>query len=379
MLFFWDLIIALKRFFSRRSAFKVRALLVVVVSPLLLFSASAVGLAYTVHEVYENSAANREPPPSASVSPVEEPDSSEPVPVFPESPPITKEEEISLAFRLSEVRDSAMLTLDKRLIGDAPIDADRLVSAADERLGAYIAEYCEGASFFPFYPGLAGFFPPGENIIYSFDAVHSLEECDAQLRGAGVRLERCRDGGTEEQMGEIYHQIAIRSRDALKFTKYQTTRSQKGRLIWLYSEISFSSLFNEYLCLRPEGLALSDWYYRTAQVFDYLGGVADTEELEQRMYFLSAVFLRCAFEILKEQGIRIYPNAYDCEIWTLYVKMLYRVTRHMEPARAEGFYLEIQNVETAVLRQPLPDTAIAQTAKALNELELYQEWRGRYG
>lgn len=378
LLFLRNSIIAVKRIFSRHSLFRVKAL-TVIISPLVLFILSVTALAYTAHEVYENSAANRKSPPSASVSPSEEPDSADPVPDFPESPPITKEEDISLTFRLSEVKDSAMLTLDKRLLGDAPIDADQLVSAADEQLGAYIAQYCQGAPSFPFYPDLAKFFPPGENISYSFDEVSSLEECDAQLRGTGARLERCRADGTREQMGEIYHQLAIRSRDALKFTKYQKTRSQKDGLIWLYSEISFSSLLNEYICVRPEGLALSDWYYRTAQVFDYLGGVADTEELEQRMYFLSAVFLRCAFEMLKEQGIRIYLNAYDCEIWTLYVKMLYRVTRHMEPARAGGFYLEIRDVETTVLRQSLPDTVIAQTAKALNELELYQEWRGRYG
>lgn len=345
--------------------------IIIVLAPLLAVSASGYYFVLSCNEVIESRTAAPDPPALGSASQPPEPD-------FQTSPPITKEEDLSLAFRLSAVENSLMLALGKQLIGSAEIDREQLAAAADGQLDRFIAQYSQSDSFFPFYPNLADYFPSGESVNDSFDSVGSLEECDAQLRSAGGRLERRRAAGLWEQMGEICHQLAIRSRDALNFTKYQTTRSQKDQSIWLYSEISFAALLNEYIYTRPEGITLSDWYYRMAQVYDYLGGIADTEELELRMYFLSAVFLRSSFETLKEQGIQVYPNAYDYEIWTLYMKLLYRVALRVAPAQTEGFYQEIQTVETAVLQQPLPDKVITRTTKALNDLELYQQWRGRY-
>lgn len=346
-------------------------LIIMVFLPLFVVSASGYNLFVSYNEVVENRTATPDPPALGSISQPAEPD-------FQTSSPVTKEEDISLSFRLSAVENSFMLALDKQFIGSAEIDREQLAAAADGQLDRFIAQYSQSDSFFPFYPNLANYFPSGESVNDSFDSVGSLEECDAQLRGAGGRLERRRAAGSREQIGEICHQLAIRSRDALNFTKYQTTRSQKDRSIWLYSEISFAALLNEYIYTRPEGITLSDWYYRMAQVYDYLGGVADTKELELRMYFLSAVFLRSSFETLKEQGIQVYPNAYDYEIWTLYMKLLYRVALRVAPAQTEGFYQEIQTVETTVLQQPLPDKVITQTTKALNDLALYQQWRGRY-
>lgn len=353
---------------------RLQYLLVMIILPLFLSVAFASGLVVNIIRVYKNDISDPFPPPTESI-----PLPVDPGPVFPTVPPVSKEEDLFQPFRLSAVENSIMLMLDKEFIGDAAIDAGQLAIAADERFGAYIAQYCRLVSFFPFYPDISAFFPAGKEVDYSFDSVSSLDECNAQMRGIGKRLEHCKVTGSLERIGEICHHLAIRSRDALNFAKYQETENQQDRSIWLYSEISFSALINEYIYNQPEGLALSDWYYRTAQVFDYLGGIADTEELELRMYFLSAVFLRCSFETLKEQGLQVYSNAYDYEIWSLYVEMLYRVSTHTNPAETEGFYLEIRQVETIVLEQPLPDTIIAHTTKTLNSLVLYQEWRAQYG
>lgn len=385
LFFIWFLVIGIRSLYQlmkqdRRKKVRIsykrkfrKTLILMVICPMVVVGASGAGLVFGISEVHEKRTAAPDPPPSSSAL-----QPADPEPVFPISPPISKEEDIPLSFRLSAVEDSLMLTLNKQLIGNAEISMEQLTAAADGPLDKYIAQYSQTSLFFPFYPNLADVFPSGESVNYSFDAVGSLEECDAQLRGAGERLERRRSSGSLEQMGEICYQLAIRSRDALNFTKYQTTGSQKDQLIWLYSEISFASLINEYIYTQPEGLMLSNWYYRMAQVFDYLGGIADTKELELRMYFLSAVFLRSSFETLKEQGLTVYPDAYDYEIWTLYMNLLYRVAERVMPARAEGFYQEIQAVEDAVLQQPLPDKVITKTTNTLNHLELYQQWRGRY-
>lgn len=379
--FLWNGIQSLRKLMKQDNRVKKRrsyirkirkTFIVMVIFPMCIVGVSGIGLVFSISEVLENRTAAPDPPSSSSTS-----QPADPEPTFPISPPVRNEEDLSPSFRLSAVEGSLMLTLDKQLIGDTEIGIEQL-AAADGRLDGYITQYGRSGSFFPFYPNLADVFPSGESVNYSFDAVDSLEECNAQLRGAGERLERRRASGSLERIGEIFYQLAIRSRDAMNFAKYQTTEGQNDRSIWLYSEISFASLINEYIYTQPEGLTLSNWYYRMAQVYDYLGGIADTKELELRMYFLSAVFLRSAFETLKEQGLAVYPNAYDHEIWTLYMNLLYRVAERVTPAQAEGFYLEIQMVEDAVLQQSLPDKVITKTINTLNDLELYQQWRGRY-
>lgn len=351
---------------------KILRSLAVVLILLTLLSASA--LAVSIGKILKNDSSNTNPTPATSPNtPVDsEPD-------LPASPPISSEKELFSSFRLSEVENSKMLTLDKELIGGAAADMEQLTVAADEQLDAYLARWRQSASFFSFYPALDTCFPAGEDVDVSFEAVSTLDECNAQLRGVGGRLSRHKDTGSPEWIGELCHHLTIRSLDALKFTKYQETVDQQDRLIWLYAELSFAALVNEYIYSRPEGLALSDWYYRTAQVFDYLGGIADTKGLELRMYFLSAVFLRCGYETLKEQGLGIYPNAYDREIWELYAEMLYRVAIRVASEEAEGFYMEIHRIESAVLCQPLPDVVIDHTAKILNRLTIYREWEERYG
>lgn len=390
ILFFWSLLFGISHYITLKNRannsaqhgrprrhYQVnlrKACLRLVVLPAFLTILSLSGLAANFFDVYENNDPVPSPTPTESIPLPVDPD-----PVFPTTPPISNEEELSLSFRLSGVENSIMLTLDKELIGNASINVGQLAAASDRQLVAYIAQYCHPTSFFPFYPTLNAYFPTGEEIDYSFDSVSSLDECNAQLRGIGERLERYKNIGALEWMGETCHHLAIRSRDAMNFAKYHEMENQQNRSIWLYSEISFSALINEYIYNQPSGLALSDWYYRTAQVFDYLGGIADTEELELRMYFLSAVFLRCSYETLKEQGLQVYSNAYDYEIWNLYVEMLYRVAICVDSTETEGFYLEIQQVETTILEQALPDTVITHTTKILNSLALYQEWRAHHG
>lgn len=303
-----------------------------------------------------------------------DPEDSEPVLGLPTSTPVRTRQDIFPVFHLSEVKNSTMLALADTLILGNTINAD-LLSTVDEWVDTFLAQHSHPVAFFPFYPNLAAYFPIGEAVAYTFDDVSSLEECNAQLRGVGEKLKNHLESGRFDLAAPNFHHLAIRAIDALYFTISKNSESEEGQAIWVYAELSFAALINEYICNQPQGLARSDWYYRLAQVYDYLGWIADTDELQLKMYFLSAVFLRRAFEILEEQGIQIYPNAYDHEIWDLCVEMLYRVAIRVEPSDCAGFYQEIQQVENTVFAQSLPADTVAETARILKALECYQDWR----
>lgn len=290
------------------------------------------------------------------------------------SPPVSSIQTIFPEFCLSEVKDSEMLALDQKLLDGADISAEQLERVAQEFI-SYREQFSNPASFFSYYPDLAADFPDGEEIEYAFDGVHSVEECNAQLRGAGQCMEKHKSKGELKQMAESCHHLAIRSGDAMNYTS-RKEGDQKERLVWLYAEIAFASSMNEFIYDHPVGLDLSDWYYRVAQIFDYLGGIANTKELRLRMYFFSAVFLENAFKAWEETDFQTSSNHYGPEIGNLYVNMLCRVAVRRDSTNAEGFYNKIKQLEESFDEELLIDTGIAD---ALADLESYQMWRERGG
>lgn len=298
--------------------------------------------------------------------------------VLPTSTPVRAWQDIFPVFLLSEVENSSMLTLADTLILGDPMDAD-LLSTVVERFDNFLAQHSHPVVFFPFYPNLENYFPAGDTVVYAFDDVSFLDQCDAQLRGAGEKLADCKANNQSDLIPKYCYHMAIRATDAMLFTKYSGPESQQEEAIWLYAELSFAALINEYIYDPPQGLERSDWYYRLAVVYDYLGGIADTEELQLKMYFLSAAFLCHAFDILEEQGIQTYPTTCDPEIWDLCAEMLYRVAVRGETSAVSGFFQEIRQVETTILDQELPDDITAETARILKTLELYQNWREQHG
>lgn len=354
--------------------------IIFVLLPSVLICATAVSMpisAYITAQRDQSDNASNGPPAVSSPAPSAgvQDDGS----VLPTSSPINSEQELFPAFRLSEVEGSKILALDQTLLNGAAIHADQLIAISDNGFDNYIASYCSSVKFFPFYENLATHFPAGKEVNYLFASVSSLNECLAQLRGAGARLAQHKEANARSEIARDAHHLAIRAGDAMNFSKAQGSDNQEQ--IWLYAEIAVPALLNEYIHLKPEGLSLADWYYRIAQVFDYLGGIADTEELELRMYFLSAVFLRQSYQALKE--LQFPTNAegkhYVSDVWNLYLEMLYRVATRVDPATAEGFYREIKQVEADLSTATLPDYVKSHTITILNNFKLYQKWGGSDG
>ncbi len=349
-----------------------------VLLPSLLICATAVSLpisAYITAQRDQSDSASSDPP--AVSSPAPSADIQDDGFVLPTTSPVNSKKELFPAFRLSEVEGSKILELDQTLLDGAAIHADQLIAISDSGFDNYIAPYRSSVKFFPFYENLASHFPAGEKSNNKFTSVYSLEECHAQLRGAGAQLAQGKADNAKIKIANAAHHLAIRAGDAMNFAKKQASENRQERT-WLYAEIAVPALFNEYIHLKPEGLSLSDWYYRIAQVFDYLGGIADTEELELRMYFLSAVFLRQSFQTLKELQFPTDAEGthYISDVWNLYLDMLCRVATRVDPATAEGFYREIKQVEADLSDAKLEDSVKTDTAKILSDLDLYQKWGG---
>lgn len=293
---------------------------------------------------------------------------------FVTSPPASDTQMIFEEFYLSEVKDSEMLEFDQNLLDGADISAEQLEEAAGN-LVTYMERLSNPPSFFSYYPNLATEFPRGKEIDNSFEFADTVEKCNAQLRGAGGRLEKLRETCEQKEIAKMCHRLAIRSGDAMFYTK-RDGGAQKDRLIWLYAEIGFASSINEFVYDRPEGVLRPNWYYRTAQIFDYLGGITEDENLKLRMYFTSAVFLENAFKTWEEIEFKIIKDCCDVNIGYLYIDMLYRVAVRMDSTEQGGFYQKIKQVGDRLGKVPLYQKGIT---NRLNSLDGYQRWRERNG
>lgn len=325
--------------------------------------------------------------------------SSAPAPL-PELPTFTPEIIISPPaplFCLSEVENSEMLALIDTLMQDDTddtndtINADLLVTAGkrfDIFLDKYSKSYSNTPVFFPFYTNLAAYFPDGGETDYSFGEAESLEDCIAQLRGEGELLKNAKNRNSASGISSYCRLMAISGAGALYFTKYPVLESQEYRDedIWLYAEIAFAASINMHTYAQPQGFELFKWYFRLADVFDYLGNIADTPELELKLYFISAVFFCRAVELLNKEGIQIYSDIGDYEIWDRYMKMLARVAGCLEASiapdaeeSADSFFRMIWGIESDLENRQLSEKRAAAISDTLEELDAYQNWKERHG
>lgn len=323
-------------------------------------------------------------PVSESLSPA--PEESQPADPYTTSQPIKSVSELFPDFHLSAIVDSKLLELSDLMIQGEPLTFD-LIADAEARFKVFLATYSHPAVFFPYYAGLADFFPAGDELTYAFDDVENREQCNAQLRGAGTLLKEAKNDSSidKEQIVQSSQQMAIRALDAMGFTKYpgmQTgvevepeTESQQKWHIWLYAEIFLPSQLNSYIYSLPDDITSYKWYYSISKMFDYLGGIADGKELTAEMYFSSAVFLHHTYELVEEGGFQVSFKNNDHKKWELYVEMLYRVATRGEPSAMEGFFLEIQRVEDTISVQPFPKEILNSMSKTIDTLELYTDWR----
>lgn len=334
---------------------------------------------------YAQTKGSRAPLPSEA--PSSAPEESQPAGPSSTSQPLKSASELCSDFRLSTRKDSELLKLSNEMIQENTLTFD-LISDAEERFKVFLATKSHPVSFFTYYDDLADYFPAGDEVTYAFDDVVNRDQCDAQLRGAGEKLGEAKNDKNMDKETIIVqrsHQMAIRALDAMGFTKYpgmQTeveveyeTTSQQQQYIWLYAEIFFPSQLNSYIYGQSDDTDSYSWYYSFAQLFDYLGGIADSKELEVEMYFSSAVFLHHTYELIEEGGFQVSCEKNDHKKWELYVEMLYRVAVRGEDSDREGFFQEIQRVENAISAQPFPEEVHDSMTEVLNKLELYTEWR----
>lgn len=272
-------------------------------------------------------------------------------------------------FRLSQVSDSDMLALFDG-IANGEITAGNL-DPAGEQLRFWLEQHAYPAAFFRYHSDLARLFPEG-GVIYEFTDVQNLEDCLAQIRGTKGRLSRHLSAGSGVLIAEDCHRLVIRGLDALY---YGDRSGASDEMMWVFAEITFSSLVNESIYRTLTGSDLSDWYYRMAQLYDYLGNLADTDALKVRMYFVSAVCYRLAYSQVRSRGFVPEANSYDSKVPGAYTKMLYQMALYADAEAREGFFRDIWQAHHS---PDLPEPIRAQLQSSLVNYPLYQEWRRYY-
>lgn len=291
--------------------------------------------------------------------------------------PLKSTKELFPEFRLSDVESSNLFVLTNLMVLDDSITFS-LISEAEYRFEEFLERYTHPVAFFQYYENLNDFFPDGDRVKYAFDNVENREDCNDQLRGAGEQLSQAKIRKDNAKIASCSHRLAIRSLDAMGFTKYQDNgdkQSQQKRYIWLYAEIFLPSQLNSYIYSFPDNDIFFNWYYRMGQVFDYLGGVADDEDMKLKLYFVSAVFLHCSCKMIAEQDFQVSFEACDNKKWELYVEMLYRVAIRVESSKKTEFFQEIQRIEEEILSQPFPQEVLESMSDTLNSMKAYQSWR----
>lgn len=274
-------------------------------------------------------------------------------------------------FHLSDMENSKMLQLFEIISPDGTISAAELGACA-ERLRKYQERYVHPSQFFTFCEGLEIWFPEGESTD-SFDDVTSYEECMAQIRGAGATLERCKDSADSESVYNASNHLAIRAKDAIFYGTEKKIIA--GRMTWVLGEIAFSALMNEWIYGDLTGPDRSDWYYRTAQVAEYLGDVAEANEQKRQMYYVAAVCCFCAYEQIMDRGLAQVGGSFGSSIWETYFRVIYKVTVWMDGTSEEDFFKVIMNGELDVEESGLPDGVVEGTRRALEDLDGYWSWR----
>lgn len=276
-------------------------------------------------------------------------------------------------FLLSDIKGSVLLELANNLLGDGSISADALDDGKSV-LENFFEEQAHSNLGFPLPKNMN---LPDSETVYSFDTVKTVEECVAEIRGVVELLDNRLDfhvNEPEEQLKivEYCYHLTIRSMDA-NYLGHQDSESRiSNQETWMYAEYAFTGLVNGYIYDKHEDNKLLDMYYRTAQLFDYLGTIADTEEQAREMYFAALVCCKSAFDILESNGFQADGSEYGRDTWKFYVELLYRLLLKVEYSGREGFFLLMKEAEIQLLASSLAEES--EISNVFDNYELYKKW-----
>ena len=254
-------------------------------------------------------------------------------------------------FYLSDIKNSKMLQLFEIISPDGMITAVGLEACAEE-FRKYQERYAHPSQFYPFYEGLEALFPKGEST-ESFDDVTMYEECMAQIRGAGAKLQECKDSANSETIFNASYHLAIRAKDAIFFGT--EGKIIAGRMTWILGEIAFSALMNEWIYGNLAGPLRSDWYYR--------------------MYYVAAVCCFCAYGQVKDRGLAQTGGNFGSSIWETYFRVIYKVAIRADGSSEKDFFEVILDGELDVEGSDLLSEEMEETRRALEDLDRYWLWR----
>lgn len=302
------------------------------------------------------------------------------MPPLPNINPVDSVKDLYPDFKLSGVTESIMLNLINILIGEKGISAEAVEEGANQ-LKTFL-EQARTSEIYPFPEYLK--LPEGE-INYAFDDVESVEDCLKQMRALDKQLRTLMEDIRPDP--DIWKKIAVKSRnltirgkDAI-FFGYPNGRNGKSLITdeetWLYAEYVFFGVVNEYIYGECTSAELLDMYYRLAQIFDYLGGIADTGELGQEMDFIAVICGTCAFEELGKQGWLPLGSAYGTAVWGYYRDIIYRIALAVNAKREDptGFFELMKTVDENLENSGLSEDQINSIKSTFKDSKLYDDWR----
>lgn len=286
-------------------------------------------------------------------------------------------------FKLSSVVGSNMLDLINILIGEQGISADAVDEGVNQ-LKTFLEQARTSKAYsIPEYLKL----PEGE-LNYAFDDVNNVEDCLKEMRALDKQLRSLlenvhQDSYTREKIAEKSEHLTIRGKDAI-FFGYPNGRNGKSIITaeetWLYAEYVFWGVVNEYIYGECTSSKLLDMYYRLSQTFDYLGGVADTDELRLAMDFIAVICSECAFEELEQQGLSQADSTYGKAIWGYYRDIIYRVALAVNSKKEDptGFFEMMKTLDIKLETSALSEAQIESIQSTFGESKLYDDWKKKF-
>lgn len=277
-------------------------------------------------------------------------------------------------FSLSAVQNSELLQLFWEISPKGILTASGL-KACGEEFENHLERCVHPRKFFSFYDGLEQLFPKEEgpaDVEYDYKDVETYEESMSQIRGSWKSLRIWKELNSSQGIYSSSNHLAIRAKDALYFGKNEGVITDQ--MTWVVGEIAFGALINEYVYGELAGSTLSDWYYRFAQILEYVGDIADTEELRLELYYVAAVCYSLAYG-------QIYDNLFQAggkygdDIWGAYSEMVYKVAVRVNGSDRQEFFRIILSVEMNVSEARLPESRVERSQKKLEQLSSYQSWK----
>lgn len=248
--------------------------------------------------------------------------------------PISSTDDISQGFFLSEVTNSSMLNLGLGVFNGIATTAEDLAAMISE-LFNFLEECRQNNKPISLYAEIE-IGDPIEDVI--FQKATTYEECDQQIAQAQYLSENTQNANRKASFFEL---MAISALDGLLLCKETDATAD---LYWYYGEIAFYALVNQYIYKDKTSSASSapsssqssfaDLYYRLGQVFDCMGWIADTKEMQYRMYFISAACCYKGCQLLQTPSNGVYRDT----IWLLYLTMLQRIELYVANDQKKGFY-----------------------------------------